>query len=296
MISSLKKILRPVKRVIVNALRVSESSFDLKIRTYVKNGRKPWSDGYNEYKWQEIKNVLHQDFFNTHALPANFGQGIDERIIEYPWIFNNITHDSACLLDAGSTLNFPEIINQPLLENKKITIFNYNPEYYCFHKKRISYIFDDLRDIPIKDNLFDIVICQSTLEHISMDNSIYGHFEKSQENEFSANYDYLIVVKELIRVLKPKGKLLITVPYGRYEYHGFFQQFDSNMIREAKNVFEKFGTHELSFFKYDKEGWSRSNQIDCDNCISFNPHTGSGDLNDGAAHSRSICCIEFVKR
>jgi len=48
--------------------------------------------------------------------------------------------------------------------------------------------------LPIKDNSIDIVTCNFLLEHLPKDKSFF-------------------VFKELIRVCKPKGKILITMPF-----------------------------------------------------------------------------------
>lgn len=50
----------------------------------------------------------------------------------------------------------------------------------------------DACTLPVKDNSFDIVFCIETLEHIKNDKN---------------------ALKELNRILKPAGKLLLTVPY-----------------------------------------------------------------------------------
>jgi hypothetical protein len=96
-------------------------------------------------------------------------------------------------------------------------------------------------------------------------------------------------------VLKSDGKLLLTFPYGKFENHGFFQQFDREMLDRVLELFRKQGTYELTFFRYLNGGWNFCEQEDCADIVSFNPHTGRGKLDDGAAHCRSVCCIEFTK-
>jgi hypothetical protein len=151
-----------------------------------------------------------------------------------------------------------------------------------------------LRDIFIKDNQFDLIVSQSTIEHIGMDNSIYGHHPG---NEVQKNYEYIKVIKELIRILKSGGELLLTFPYGRYENHSFFQQFDKEMLTKLNEILKPQGViSETIFFKYTKEGWTISSQQGVDNSQSYNPHTGTGKSEDGAAHCRAVCCIDFEKR
>jgi SAM-dependent methyltransferase len=264
-------------------------------------GKKPWSLGYNEYKWKNIKCVLGQKFlmdsFRKNKLPEGFGIGIDERIIEYPWVFANVTKISkdSNILDAGSVFNYSTILNLNILRNKSITIFNYNPEVVNFNEKRISYVYGDLRNLPFKDMSFDKIVCQSTIEHIDMDNSIYGYNMKNSSQKDKKSYEYLKVIKELCRVLGKSGELFMTFPFGKYENHGFFQQFDSEMFLKIKHLLNNKGIISVSFMKYTRDGWNFSTQFECLDSVSYNPHTGVGKGEDGAAHCRAICCIKFTK-
>ncbi len=109
------------------------------------------------------------------------------------------------------------------------------------------------------------------------------------------SFEYLKTVDELKRMLICGGKLLITVPFGKYETHGFFQQFDTEMIGRLSDSLKEKGSISFKFFKYLKSVWILSNQQDCEQQESYNLHTGKGKKDDRAAHSRSIFCIEFIK-
>lgn len=257
--------------------------------------------GYHEYKWKNIGTVLKEgkirSAFKEKKLPAYFGVGIDERIVEYGWVFSNIVdRKKGNILDAGSVFNFPAILNLDVLKNKNLTIFTYYPEVINYNDRRISYVYGDLRDMPFKDNNFDEIVCQSTIEHVDMDNSLYGYDIKNSSKNEKKSYDYLKVINELYRVLNFGGVLLLTFPFGIFENHGFFQQFDSEMVDRIRNYFNEKGEMQIDFLKYSKEGWNFRNEDDCKNAVSYNPHTGKGKGDDGAAHCRSVCCIKFSKR
>jgi hypothetical protein len=87
----------------------------------------------------------------------------------------------------------------------------------------------------------------------------------------------------------------LTFPYGRFENHGFFQQFDNEMLERITFKMREMGSYEITFFKYLPDGWIVATQEDCNESESFNPHTGKGKKEDFAAHSRAICCIKFCK-
>ncbi len=272
-------------------------SLEEKVNNYVNAGRIPWSKGYEEYKYQFIKNEINStkslSFFKNKSLPDNYAVGLDERSVEYPWIFSKISENKSIILDAGSTFNFDFVVEHPQIKKKDLTIYTFYPEKNCFFKNRISYVYGDLRNLYFKEESFDEIVSQSTIEHIDMDNSIYGYDEKNTKEEKS--YEFLKAVREMLRVLKPGGKLLITFPFGKYEYHGFFQQFDDEMLQKILNLFLDRGKFIVEFIKYEKSGWRFATKDELSQIESYNPHTGKGKGIDGAAHCRSIACIEFIK-
>ena len=268
-------------------------------KDFLSNGKIPWTKGYNTYKWELISSCINNSILlegiSKKQLPENFGHRVDERVIEYSWIFSNLSSNEERLLDAGSTFNFNQIVNHPKIEPKELTIFTFAPEKNSFNKKGISYVYGDLRGLPFKDNWFHTIISQSTIEHIDMDNSIYGYDIIHNEEVDKKSYQFLEAVKEMIRVLKSKGSLLITFPYGKFENHGFFQQFDEEMLNKLLDLFNNKGEFECTFFKYSNDGWEFSEKEKLVDVVSYNPHTGKGKLDDNAAHCRSVVCINFTK-
>ena len=267
---------------------------------FFNNGQIPWSAGYVAHKEKSIINSISDavilDEFSNKRVPLNYGFRLDERIVEYPWIFANLQKDKTIFLDAGSTFNFEYLLNNELIENKEKYIYTFYPEDKSFNQKKISYVYGDLRDLPFKNDFFEEVVCQSTIEHIDMDNSMYGYDLKSTLDVVtSKSYEYLKVIDELLRVLKTNGQLLLTFPYGKFENHGFFQQFDIEMVVRITDKMKNLGGCELTFFKYLPEGWIVASQEECNDSESFNPHTQIGKKDDFAAHSRAICCVKFIK-
>lgn len=92
--------------------------------------------------------------------------------------------------------------------------------------KRVDYFFDGI-NIPLTSNSFDAVICTEVLEH-------------------AINPDALLI--EINRVLKPGGKLFLTVPFmwGLHELPYDFRRYTSVGIQ---SIIEKSNFRVLNFSK-----------------------------------------------
>jgi SAM-dependent methyltransferase len=222
------------------------------------------SPGYGPYRDEFISRVLrdpaHMKRFKAgQPLPPNYGVGLDERCIEYPWLFSHLSPETQRLLDAGSALNHAFLLENPILARKKLHILTLAPEPYAFWQQGISYLYEDLREIPAKDCFYDEVACISTLEHVGMDSTFYTH--RPEHHEESPG-DFAQAIHELRRVLKPGGRLYLTVPYGFYRNIGVIQVFDAAVLEQA---IREFGPAEASitYYRYTAQGWNVSTAGEC---------------------------------
>lgn len=271
------------------------------IRAYLSGDRRPWSRGYKPSKFGFIENVINDEEFllkfrNLEPLPDGYGYGYDERVVEYPWVLSRLHEGKSRLLDAGSVFNFREIIEHPAFSNKDLTIFTLAPESQAFWQKGISYHYGDLRQLPFRNNWFDEICTISTLGHIGMDNRIYTKKEGAGQIGLEAGK----AVKELIRVLRPGGKILASVVFGRHQFiewdgTAFAEQFDSRMLADMLRVFSLCSSVSTSFYKYTEKGWNISTEGECQNVEYFNVHTASSFDSDNAAAARSVALIEVMK-
>lgn len=274
---------------------------------YLCRGRLPLTVGYREYRNRYVRNVNGSDellkLFNAgKELPANFGARLDERVVEYPWVLSRLGRyeDKLRALDAGSTLNYDEILRHPAVKRHKWSIVTLAPEAECFWDEGISYLYEDLRSLPCKEEWFDVVTCISTIEHVGMDNVLVTTERNHRENR---PRDFLRAVREIRRVLKPGGALFLTVPFGRYEHHGWLQQFDSGMLSALISEFRPQKV-EKAFFRYTEHGWKLAGEEECVD-LSFsdvirNKHANRKDRvrgfpSDYAVAARAVACIELRK-
>ena len=173
------------------------------------------------------------------------------RCLEDPLVFNNLElYSGLKLLDIGSSnTTFPlfassrgvqvwatDIDDRVLKlrdDAEKLEIANFHAEI------------QDARNLLYSDNCFDQISAISTLEHIPND----GDF---------------IAIKEMSRVLKRGGIMVITVPYGSFEYErqqhvSYFQRvYDEESVYKRLiepsglkvERIEYFGETKYNFTKY----------------------------------------------
>jgi len=283
-----------VKKMIKGIITQVSLFEEILIFVYKTFGRRPWSLGYSIYKDRMIQDVLENQLtvFDADTLPSNYGFGIDERIVEYPWVFSRLKSDERKILDAGSALNHANILSINLLKDCKLYISTLSYEGFVNTGNAPSYIFEDLRETCYKDEFFDAVACISTLEHVGMDNTLfYTSNQKKNENE---KYAFLGAIKELRRVLKKGGALYLTVPYGKYKNHRWFQVFDHVMIDAIKKEFSPSYFSE-TYFKYEGKQWNFSSKQACRDSIYFDIHHEKGYREDYLAASQSVACLGLVK-
>ena len=249
--------------------------------------------GYVDRKWHCITTAINDPNFNFLLLPPGYGRGLDERIVEYPWLFSRLPEGGGRLLDAGSILTHKTILSHPALKSKKCFISTLAPEDSAAWQDGISYIYEDLRYSCFRDEFFDYVICISVLEHVGMDNTLnYTSDQTKCEND---RFSFLQCVSELSRVTRPGGVTYITVPYGTYANHGWLQLFDSAMIDKTISTFEAAEVRETVYL-YGPDGWQVSNRLLAAGA-GYRDNRSQGPLPElPPLSAESVVCLELRKR
>ena len=288
---------------------VSKTAWDAlkrkRLASYLKSDRRPWREGYDEYREKCLSEAVNNDalleaFAENRTLSAGYGYRLDARIIEIPWVLAHVRKSGPRFLDAGSALNYDFVLTSSALKEKQMTIVTLAPEGQAFWQLGVSYVFGDLRDLDFRDERFDSIACISTIEHIGMDNTMYAEDLKIAQR--SDPSEFILAVKELRRVLKTGGSLFISFPFGRYENHGWFQQFDADLVDTLVGAFAPSRSHEV-IFQYHPDGWQVSNREACRDCEFFDVHDSKySDPNstieyppDYPAGERALACLELVK-
>jgi SAM-dependent methyltransferase len=267
------------------------------IDRYFAEGRPPWTEGYFYFKERLLEQLvtdadLLERFRTDSQLPDEYCVGVDERVIEYPWIMSQLHDSGGRLLDAGSALNHEYLLEHDLIRNRHTLLYTLSPETYSLARDNVSYVYGDLRETVLRDNCFDVVTCVSTLEHVGMDNTLlYIKQERFHECDLDA---HLAAVKEIRRVLKPGGIALITVPFGKAENHGWLQQFDLAGVERIIDAFDG-RVDRRQFYRYLPAGWIRADAGECAASEYFNVHTQQHANADNAAAARAVACLRLSK-
>jgi SAM-dependent methyltransferase len=220
-------------------------------------------------------------FAAGEGLPSGLGVGYDERVVEYPWVFSRGVHGR--VLDAGSVLNHRHVLERMLPAADELTIVTLAPEPRAFTSMGVSYLYADLRGLPLRDDWFDDVVCLSTLEHVGMDNTTYGAVAERADDP---SEEAARALRELLRVTKPGGRIFLSVPFGRREDHGWFRQFDR---ADVDALFDRAGVdhREETVFAHSAKGWLRVAVAEAADAV-YN--AGPGRADDLAVAARAVLC------
>jgi SAM-dependent methyltransferase len=226
-------------------------------------------------------------FADGSTFPSALGPGMDERVVEYPWLFSCQPRGRA--LDAGSVCNHPHVLDRLLPQVDALTIATLKPEQASFPERGVGYVYCDLRELPFRDNWFDTVISLSTLEHVGMQNEIYGdHTPRAAD----AAAELTLAAVELRRVLQPGGQLLLSVPYGRREDHVWFRQLNRADVEELISAFGP-GEWSLMVFAYTSDGWQRADLESAADAAYSDAIALGAPAYDGAPAARAVVCVKL---
>lgn len=172
-----------------------------------------------------------------------------DRFLEYPFAIGRLPEKRVKLLDIGSAGSFFPLIVAAL--GYDVTACDIRT-YEILNRltfKNIRFIQQDIIKVPLPEASFDAVTCISTLEHIGL-RSRYGSIEDIDGD--------IKMMKEILKVLRPGGMVIITVPYGIAEiiapYHRIYDYSDIKTIVAGFNIVEE------RYYTFDKKGdWFECN-------------------------------------
>ena len=127
---------------------------------------------------------------------------INERIVDYSFVHQNIgLNGEGRILDVGCCGSSLVIE----LASLGYEVYGIDVKSYPLEHPNFTFVHGDIFKTPFPDDFFDRVTAVSTIEHIGLGrygDPIYSDGDKK-------------AVKEIKRILKPGGKAIFTVPFGK---------------------------------------------------------------------------------
>jgi SAM-dependent methyltransferase len=223
-----------------------------KAARWIRRGRVPGARGYTAAKWASVQQALAGGRGDAYGYDD---PGLDERVVEYPWAFERLAElhaPGARILDAGSVLNHPLLLAHCRQRGySPLSIVTLRYEGSAEVSDDVRYEFADLRTLPYRDDWFSIVVSLSTLEHVGMDNTGYGHAAAASTD---ASLETIRALQELRRVTAPGGTALVSVPFGLRADRGWLRVLDA---RDLDDLVGSSGWHleRTRVFRAAVEGW-----------------------------------------
>ena len=167
----------------------------------------------------------------------------DERVVEIPWVLSRLRREGR-VLEVGYAFAEPAYLGGLLQTGVDLV----GVDLATRDVDGMEAVVADVRELPFQDGSFAQILLVSTLEHVGADNTVYGlEAESDAESRHAA-------LRELGRVLRRDGSLVVTVPLGEPGDHGWFRQEDeagwTTLFADAGFFVEEFEAYELA-----EDGW-----------------------------------------
>ena len=187
----------------------------------------------------------------TIRLPAQYGRNLPERVIEI--FFARLYYKPGLkVLDVGCSNAMESHLRMVRNLEPPRNIVGIDISVPSERTRRCydRFLHKSIVSSRIETGSFDLIWCISALEHFGMDNSSYtDQFILSEDMDVQA-------VKEMVRILAQGGRLLVTVPYGKYENHTWFRNYDGDHLRNLLVPMECRADIQTSYYRHTHgTGW-----------------------------------------
>lgn len=171
---------------------------------------------------------------------AGYSVVVSEQAVEVPFVFRQIRSSDKKVLDFGA---FESMLPLQLAAlGHDVTVWDQRP--YPFRHQRLHVICEDIlkaHSVPLAS--FDVVMSISTIEHLGLGN--YGDTVATSGDEAA--------VQALWRMVKPGGRLIVTVPAGVHSVQRGYRIYDEENLNRVFG----FATDFHYFMKSSRAGeWS----------------------------------------
>ncbi len=208
----------------------------------------------------------------TIRLPAQYGRNLPERVIEI--FFSRLYYKPGLkVLDVGcsnameSHLQMIRTLEPP----RNIIGIDISAPSERTRRCYARFLHESIVSSRIETGSFDLIWCISALEHFGMDNSTY-----TDQFILSENMD-VQAVKEMVRILARGGRLLVTIPYGKYENHTWFRNYDGDHVRNLLAPMECHADIQTFYYRHTHgTGWRAATVEELEHVGYYDQSNGGG--------------------
>jgi len=216
----------------------------------------------------------------NHAFDLISDRRQSERIVEVPWVLGKYQGEQRVLeigfayaedhyLQALVDLQIQFLVGIDAAESP------WPRDRFPFHR-----IQGDLLHGCIAPHTFELILCVSTIEHIGRDNTRYG---------LDANRDVSapdqMAMRSMSEWLEPGGRLLLTVPFGKFEDVGWLINYDMDHLTDLIKS-SQLDIVEQRYFGWMPGGWVETEPAELGN---------RGYKSMGAGDAAGVALVELQK-
>jgi SAM-dependent methyltransferase len=173
--------------------------------------------------------------------------GVNERIAEVPYVFGMLGQLPAGsrVLDVGAAESLVSLSLASL--GHRVTAVD--PRPYPLPHPQLQVVVGAIQDLEV-DELFDAVVCLSTVEHIGL--PAYGGTPADADAD-------RVAMQRMRELTRPGGLLVLTVPYGRAAVDEFQRVYDDAGLAQLVGGWEVFDRRLLR--RLDAITWTTADRV-----------------------------------